>query len=145
MIEQYRPKSPKFPYSLHDAHIRKIKVKKQEVTFYFSYIFCYQEKQETLHKANITFLDADTFFCNIQIFHQKKSDKTWRGKEYSLKKFAKKYPDADLEIITECYNGYDTIWEGYFYRKNKTYHFRIYLWNQGKIRYNIGKAKKGVL
>lgn len=69
----------------------------REVTFCFSYLFCYQNEQETLHKANVTFLDADNFFTIYRFFHNKKKRKTRSGKEYSLKKFSKKYPDADLK------------------------------------------------
>lgn len=132
-----RPQNPSFPYSLHDARIRKIQVKKHHISFCFSKIFRYENDTETTHRARISFLDTDSDFCNIQISEHPDKKGKYKGREYSLKKFAMKYPHADLEIISECYNGYDTIWEGFFYHKKKDYRFRIYLWHQGSICYEI--------
>lgn len=137
MIKLNRPKTPSFPYSLHDAHIRKIEIKKHGISFYFSKIYKYTNNTETTHKARISFLDTDLDFCTIRLCEEANKKGKFKGREYSVKKFAKKYPHADLEIITECYNGYDTIWEGAFYHKKKDYRFQICLWHQGEICYEI--------
>lgn len=140
MIIINRPKTA-FAYSLHDATIRKITIKKHRVIFHVSHLYQFHDGQEILHKARISFLEAETDICNIQIF--KEADKKGRisGKEYSLRKFIKKYPKAKLEITTECYNGYDTILEGYLYRRKKWYFFHLQLWNRGDIQYVITDSR----
>lgn len=130
-----RPRNT-FPYSLHDSHIRKIKVKKNKIVFHFSHIYLYENETETTCKASIIFPNADLDFCSIQVLKSGKKDRI-KGKEYSLKKFAEKFPKVDLEVVTDCYNGYHTIWTGYFYKGKKWYQFHINLWNASPIQYEI--------
>ncbi len=138
MTKIFRPKTT-FPFSLHDAHIRKIQIANNRISFLFPRIFHYQDDVETTHTARISFLDADPDECDIEIFNCPDKKGRFKGRRYSLDEFRKKYPRADLEIITECYYGYDISWSGWFYRKKKIYHFHINIWSQGDMIYEIGK------
>ncbi len=138
MTKIIRPKA-NFPYGLHDARIHKIEISNNRISFFFPAIFQYQDNAESAHRARISFLDVDIDECDIYIFKCPDKKGRFKGRRYSLDKFAKKFPQADLEIITECYHGYDTIWSGWFYRKKKSYYFHINIWTQGDILYEIGE------
>ena len=60
-----------------------------------------------------------------------------KGKKHSFKEFIKKYPKLDMEIVTETYNYYDTVWSGYIYNGKKVKEFIITIWNDGNMVYYI--------
>ena len=123
--------------SLHDTHINKITISKNSIQFCFDYIFDYSlGEEQSMVKASITFENIDLDFCNIYIIKEP-NNKKLNGKIYPLQSYVKKHKYVDLGIITETYHGYDTIWTGYLYHKNKIRQFMIKLWNMGDMIYHI--------
>ena len=132
-----RERKSNLPYSLHDSHINKITVLKDKIRFDFKYIFLYSdEEEESTVKASIEFENTDADFCYIYVMNVNKKGKI-KGKKQSFKKFIKKYPKLDMEIVTETYNYYDTVWSGYIYNGKKVKEFIITIWNDGNMVYYI--------
>ena len=131
-----RERKANLPYSLHDSHINKITVLKDKIRFDFKYIFLYSDEEESTVKASIEFENTDADFCYIYVMNVNKKGKI-KGKKQSFKKFIKKYPKLDMEIVTETYNYYDTVWSGYIYNGKKVKEFIITIWNDGNMVYYI--------
>ena len=131
-----RERKSNLPCSLHDSHINKITVLKDKIRFDFKYIFLYSDEEESTVKASIEFENTDADFCDIYVMNVNKKSKI-KGKKQSFKKFIKKYPKLDMEIVTETYNYYDTVWSGYIYNGKKVKEFIITIWNDGNMVYYI--------
>ena len=131
-----RERKSNLPCSLHDSHINKITVLKDKIRFDFEYIFLYSDEEESTVKASIEFENTDADFCDIYVMDVNKKGKI-KGKKQSFKKFIKKYPKLDMEIVTETYNYYDTVWSGYIYNGKKVKEFIITIWNDGNMVYYI--------
>lgn len=131
-----RERKSNLPCSLHDSHINKITVLKDKIRFDFEYIFLYSDEEESTVKASIEFENTDADFCDIYVMNVNKKSKI-KGKKQSFKKFIKKYPKLDMEIVTETYNYYDTVWSGYIYNGKKVKEFIITIWNDGNMVYYI--------
>ena len=134
MDEIIRNRKPDIKLSLHDAHITGIKIENDSLKFKFNYIYDYSGKEEKQRKANIIFKEVDLDFCRITLLKEKGKKVT--GKAYMLEEYVKKHKHIDLEIISETYTGYDTIWTGYSYGK-KMREFFIELWNHGDMIYKV--------
>lgn len=64
--------------------------------------------------------------------------KTFSGKELSFEEFKEQYLDAEFEIVTEGYCGYDTIFQGYIWQCEDAPLFGIMrIWNMGDMIYRI--------
>ncbi len=127
--------------SLHDAHINKITCKEDSILFDFNYIFDYSTGEEETVNASILFEGVDPEYIYIYIIKEnyKKEVGKIKGKRYSLCDYIKKNPHVDLEVITETYNGYFTVWTGYSHNKKKTRKFFIEISGDGDMIYNIGE------
>lgn len=140
MTKTVRERNSNLPYSLHDAHIKKITILKDKIIFDFKYIFLYSnDGEESTAKASIEFENADSDFCDIYIMDVGKKGKI-KGKKQSLKKFLKKHKKLDMEIVTETYNYYDIVWSGYLYCGKKIKEFIITVWNDGNMVYYVEES-----
>lgn len=64
--------------------------------------------------------------------------KSFSGKELSFDEFKEQYPNAEFEIITEGYCGYDTTFQGYIFQDRNDQLFAIMrIWNMGDMIYRI--------
>ena len=64
--------------------------------------------------------------------------KSFSGKELSFDEFKEQYPNAEFEIITEGYCGYDTTFQGYIFQDGNDQLFAIMrIWNMGDMIYRI--------
>jgi len=62
-------------------------------------------------KFLIHFTKIDKEECDIMVFNTPygfEGVKSFSGKEMSFEEFKKQYPNAEFEIVTEGYCGYDT-------------------------------------
>ena len=64
--------------------------------------------------------------------------KSFSGKEMSFEEFKKQYPNAEFEIVTEGYCGYDITFQGYIWQEGSDPLFGIMrIWNMGDRIYRI--------
>jgi hypothetical protein len=55
-----------------------------------------------------------------------------------LDEFYENYPNAEFDINVECYNGYDTIYQGMIWNDEMHSLFTtVHIWNYGDIIYRI--------
>ena len=127
--------------SLHDAYIEDIIANKNNIEFKIKEALDYSEDESKKRNIRIIFQDVDFDVCGITLIKEKNGEVT--GKEYGLKKFIKKnLMKGNMEIISETYNRYDTVWIGYHYgKKGRIKKFIIEIWNHGKIVYRIPDIK----
>ena len=64
--------------------------------------------------------------------------KSFSGKELSFDEFKEQYPNAEFEIVTEGYCGYDITFQGYIWQaENDSLFGIIRIWNIGDMIYRI--------
>lgn len=132
----------KFPYGLHDSHINHIKVKEKKfpnakVKFLFDDGYYVIRNGEALPvQGNLSFEKVDLDFSNVYIMKISKTNYgKIEGRKYSLKKFAKKFPNVDMEIIDTTFDGYHCKLSGYLYKKGKIYEFLMEICYLGDMIY----------
>lgn len=65
-------------------------------------------------------------------------EKSFIGESLSFDEFNVLYPDADFEIVTEGYCGYDTTFQGWIWQGEKNPLFGIMrIWNTGDMIYRL--------
>jgi len=130
------------PFSLHDCKIMNIEVKGDSVVFTMDKIYQYNNGEEKVYMGTIEFTKADADSCSVLVFNSPYGNegvKEFTGVELKLTEFIERYPDAEFEVITEGYKGYDTIYQGYIWPKDSDQLIgMINLWNTGEMKYQIG-------
>ena len=65
-------------------------------------------------------------------------EKSFTGRELSFEEFKERYPNAEFEVVTEGYCGYDTIFQGYIWQgENDPLLGIMRIWNMGDMIYRI--------
>lgn len=131
-------------YSLHDAYMSKIKIKKYDkelqtanvkINFKEGY---YRSKDGAtmLVKGYLLFEKVDLDFSNVYLMKIRGLNHgKIKGKKYSLKKFVKKYKNIDMEIIDETYGYNQSKFAGYFYSERNIKEFLIEIYHEGDMKY----------
>ncbi len=129
------------PFSLHDSRIVDIIIDENKLSLKINPIFQYIDNKEKCHNGIIEFTNIDKDACDIMIFNTPYSYdgvKSFSGKELSFDEFKEQYPNAEFEIITEGYCGYDTTFQGYIFQDGNDQLFAIMrIWNMGDMIYRI--------
>ena len=110
-----RDRKSYIPFSLHNSRIVQIEINETTLTLKLDRIFQYTGDEEKWYQGIIEFTKADIEECDIMLFNKPygyDGEKSFTGESISLAEFNAKYPDADFEIVTEGYSGYDTTFQG---------------------------------
>lgn len=131
-------------YSLHDAHITGIKLKKYDkesqtadIKIKFKDGFYEPKDGDCLPVPGyLLFENVDLDFSNVYIMSIRGLNYgKIKGRKYSLKKFIKKYQEMDMEIIDETYGYNGSNFAGWFYDGKDIKEFIIELYHTGAMKY----------
>ena len=140
-MDYIRDRKSNIPFSLHDSRILKIEISKDKLSLTIDRIFQYVDDEEKWNPGIIEFTKIDMEECDIMVFNTPygyDGEKLFSGKEWSLEEFNLQYSNAEFEIITEGYCGYDTIFQGWIWQGEKDPLFGIMrIWNTGDMIYRI--------
>ena len=113
-MDYIRDREGNIPFSLHDSRIVQIEINETTLTLKLDRIFQYAGDEEKWYQGIIEFTKADIEECDIMLFNRPygyDGEKSFSGESISLAEFNAKYPDADFEIVTEGYSGFDTTFQ----------------------------------
>ena len=126
-------------YSLHDAYIKKIKVKDETITIEFKDGYYTIGEDDCMPvKGHLKFHGADLDFCNVYVLNTHGYFGKFKGRKYSLKKFVKKHQKVSMEIVDETYGCGMAKFMGFMYvgKKRKIKEFIIELsYYAGSMKY----------
>ena len=136
-----RDRKSNVSFSLHDSRIVQIEIDENKLSLKMDRIFQYAEDEEKWYQGIIEFTKIDIEECNIMVFdtpYGYEGVKTFSGKELSFEEFKEQYPNAEFEVVTEGYCGYDTTFQGYIWQGENAPLFGIMrIWNMGEMIYRI--------
>ena len=125
----------------NNDRIVQIKIDEKKLSLKIDRILQYDEDEEKWCQGKIEFTKIDKDECDIMVFNTPygyNDVKSFSGKELSFEEFKEQYPDAQFEIITEGYCGYDTTFQGYIWQGENNPLFGIMrIWNMGDMIYRI--------
>ena len=101
-MDYIRDRKSNISFSLHDSRILQIEINEDKLSLNMDRIFTNIDKEE----------------CNIMVFNAPygyNEVKSFSGKELSFDEFKEQYPNAEFEIVTEGYCGYDITFQGYIW------------------------------
>ncbi len=140
-MDHIRDRKSNFSFSLHDSRIVQIEIYENKLSLKMDRIFQYTEDKEKWYQGIIEFTKIDKEECDIMVFNTPygyEGVKTFSGKELSFEEFKEQYPNAEFEIVTEGYCGYDTTFQGYIWQgENDPLFGIIRIWNMGDMIYRI--------
>ena len=140
-MDYIRDRESNIPLSLHDSRIVDIAIDENKLSLKVNPIFQYIDNEEKCYDGIIEFTNIDKDACDIMIFNTPygyDGVKSFSGKELSFDEFKEQYPNAEFEIITEGYCGYDTTFQGYIFQDGNEQLFAIMrIWNMGDMIYRI--------
>ena len=140
-MDYIRDRKSNFSFSLHDSRIVQIEIYENKLSLKMDRIFQYTEDKEKWYHGIIEFTKIDKEECDIMVFNTPygyEGVKTFSGKELSFEEFKEQYPNAEFEIVTEGYCGYDTTFQGYIWQgENDPLFGIIRIWNMGDMIYRI--------
>lgn len=126
------------PFSLHDSRINKITFKNNVLTLELDKLFQYTEYGEKVYSGKVLFLDSDLDECNVLIFDKTVYEGAFSGKAIGLKEYIEEYSNAEFEILTEGYYGFNATYTGWLWIEGKEPVSAImYIWNTGDMVYSI--------
>ena len=129
------------PYSLHDSRIIEIRINDDILVLKMDRIFEYVGDEEKNYPGEIIFTKVDFDECAIKVFNSPYGNegvKEFSGKTLSIQEFKDDYPNAEFEIVTETYHGYDTVYQGWVWRGEDDPLFAILsIWNMGDMNYKL--------
>lgn len=138
-----RNRKSNIPFSLHDSSIQKIEDLDDTIILSVDNLFQYKADQEIIFQGAIEFTKADIEECSIMIFDSPygfEGVNTFSGEKLSFDEYKGKYPEAEFEIVTETYNGYDIVYQGWIWSGDLDPMFGIMtIWNTGDMIYKIKK------
>lgn len=111
-MDYIRDRKSNISFSLHDSRILQIEINEDKLSLNMDRIFQYTDNEEKWYKGIIEFTNIDKEECNIMVFNAPygyNEVKSFSGKELSFDEFKERYPNAEFEIVTEGYCGYDII------------------------------------
>jgi hypothetical protein len=136
MKEITRKNMVDLPYSLHDAHINKMKIKDTNLMLYFDEGYYVPVNGDTvLVKGYLELNEVELDCCNVYIMNMDRNYRKFKGKRYSLKKFMNKYPEIDMEIIDETYGYNQSKFSGFMYKGKKNKEFMMEVYHFGDMKY----------
>ena len=140
-MDYIRDRKSNFSFSLHDSRIVQIEIDENRLSLKMDRISQYVESEEKWYPGIIEFTKIDKEECDIMVFNTPygyEGVKTFSGKELSFEEFKEQYLDAEFEIVTEGYCGYDTTFQGYIWQEGSDSLFGIMrIWNMGDMIYRI--------
>lgn len=140
-MDYIRDRKSNVSFSLHDSRIVQIEIDENKLSLKMDRIFQYAEDGEKWYQGTIEFTKIDKEECNIMVFdtpYGYEGVKTFSGKELSFEEFKEQYPNAEFEVVTEGYCGYNTTFQGYIWQGENALLFGIIrIWNMGEMIYRI--------
>ncbi|MBE5845625.1 MAG: hypothetical protein E7302_15935 [Butyrivibrio sp.] len=140
-MDYIRSRKSNLPFSLHDSRIKEIEISESTLSLKIDRVFQYTDDEEKWFSGVIDFTKTDMEECNILVFNTPygyDGEKSFSGNSLSLEEFKKQYPDAEFEIVTEGYCGYDTTYQGWIWQGENDPLFGIMsIWNMGDMIYRI--------
>lgn len=140
-MEYIRDRKSNITFSLHDSRILNIEISKDNLSLQLDRIYQYAGDEEKWYQGIIEFTRVDIDECNIMVFNTPygyDGEKSFSGKTLPLEEFSAQYPNAEFEIVTEGYNGYDTVFQGWIWQGENDPLFGIMrIWNTGDMIYRI--------
>lgn len=136
-----RNRKSNLPFSLHDSRIMQIGVYKNTLSLKMDRIFKYVDDEEKWYNGIIEFTKIDIEECDIMVFNTPygyEGEKSFSGRVLSFEEFKEQYPNAEFEVVTEGYCGYDTTFQGWIWQGENAPFFGIMrIWNMGDMIYQI--------
>ena len=127
-----------FRFSLHDSRIRKIAYDGNTLALQLDQLFQYTEDKETVFSGKVLFDKCDVDECSVWVFDETVYRGDFSGKAIGMKEYMRQYSDAEFEIITEGYFGYNTTLTGWIFEDGKEpVSAIIYIWNRGTMTYRV--------
>ena len=114
-------------FSLHDSRIQKVDFQNNTLILKMNRIFQYTADG-----------DSDLDECSVFIFDKVVYEGKFSGNAISMKEYMETYSNAEFEILTEGYFGYNSTYMGWIREEGKEPVSGImYLWNRGDMVYRI--------
>ena len=140
-MEYKRDRIGNVPFGLHDSRIQKIEFREDSIILKIDRIFQYANNdEEKWYPCEIEFTKADLDCCDILVFNHLYGYEgvcEFTGRELSIEEFINEYPNAEFEIITETYFGYDTVFQGQIWDGEEDLRAIMSIWNMGDMIYRI--------
>ncbi len=140
-MEYVRDRKSNIAFSLHDSRILNMEISRDNLSLQLDRIYQYADDEEKWHPGIIEFTKVDMEECDIMLFNTPfgyDGEKTFSGKSMSFEEFNVEYPNAEFEIVTEGYCGYDTVFQGWIWQGDNNPLFGIMrIWNTGDMIYRI--------
>lgn len=140
-MEYVRDRKSNVAFSLHDSRILKMEISRDNLSLQLDRIYQYADDEEKWYQGMIEFTKVDMEECDIMLFNAPfgyDGEKAFSGKSMSFEEFNVEYPNAEFEIVTEGYCGYDTVFQGWIWQGDNNPLFGIMrIWNTGDMIYRI--------
>lgn len=140
-MEYVRDRKSNVAFSLHDSRILKMEISRDNLSLQLDRIYQYADDEEKWYQGMIEFTKVDMEECDIMLFNAPfgyDGEKAFSGKSMSFEEFNVEYPNAEFEIVTEGYCGYDTLFQGWIWQGDNNPLFGIMrIWNTGDMIYRI--------
>jgi len=140
-MDYIRERKSNFPFVLHDSRILNMEISRDNLSLQLDRIYQYADDEEKWYQGIIEFTRVDIDECDIMVFNAPygyDGEKSFSGKSLSVEEFNAQYPNAEFEIVTEGYSGYDTIFQGWIWQGDNNPLFGIIrIWNTGDMIYKV--------
>lgn len=140
-MEYIRDRKSNITFSLHDSRILNMEISRDNLSLQLDRIYQYSGDEEKWYQGIIEFTRVAIDECNIMVFNTPygyDGEKSFSGKTLPLEEFSAQYPNAEFEIVTEGYNGYDTVFQGWIWQGENDPMFGIMrIWNTGDMIYRV--------
>lgn len=140
-MDYIRDRKSNLPFSLHDSRIIQIGIYENILSLKMDRIFQYADDEEKWYQGIIEFTKIDIEECDIMVFNTPygyEGENFFSGRSLSFEEFKKLFPNAEFEVVTEGYCGYDTTFQGWIWQgKNDPLFGIMRIWNTGDMIYRI--------
>ena len=140
-MEYKRDRKSNLSFSLHDSRIKQIEINNNTLTLKIDRIFQYENDEEKWYPGAIEFTKTDIEECDVMVFNYPygyDGEKSFSGQTLSLPEYKEQYFNAEFEIVTEGYCGYNTSFQGWIWQGDNNPIFGIIrIWNTGDMIYRI--------